>query len=97
MDLVTRMPFSELKVDGAFVRGMGKEPGCSAAVSAAISVGNEMNIEVIAEGVETRAQVQELLNAGCCVGQGYGFSPPLEVEDFVELVCSDRMAELPQC
>ncbi|MEB5932397.1 EAL domain-containing protein [Pseudomonas mosselii] len=86
LDLLTRLPFSELKIDGRFVRGMGLEPGCNAAVTGAISIAREMGLAFIAEGIETQEQVRKLLELGCCSGQGYALSRPLEVEDFIAKV-----------
>jgi EAL domain-containing protein (putative c-di-GMP-specific phosphodiesterase class I) len=86
LDLLTRMPFSELKIDGRFVRGMSREPGCTAAVTGAISVAREMGLAFIAEGIETQEQVQALLAEGCRIGQGFALARPMEVDEFMEAV-----------
>lgn len=83
LDLLTKLPFSELKIDGHFVREMRRNEGCEAAVSAAISLGRVMNMRVVAEGVETPELAELLLSQGCEIGQGYALSPPLEVEGFI--------------
>ncbi|MNJ22659.1 Phytochrome-like protein cph2 [compost metagenome] len=89
LDLLTRLPFSELKIDGRFVRAMDQEPGCKATVHAAISIAREMNLECIAEGIESCGQMEALLNEGCRFGQGFALSPPLEVDDFVCALASN--------
>ncbi|KAF1030675.1 MAG: Phytochrome-like protein cph2 [Pseudomonas sp.] len=86
LDLLTRLPFSELKLDRSFVRGMGSEAGCTAAVTGAISIAREMGLTFIAEGIETPEQVQALLSEGCRFGQGFALSRPLEVDDFIAAV-----------
>ncbi|NMZ40128.1 EAL domain-containing protein [Pseudomonas proteolytica] len=68
---------------------MGRVPGCKAAVSSAISIANEMNLEFIAEGIETSEQVEALLSEGCQFGQGFGLCSPLEVDDFVWALSSN--------
>lgn len=94
LDLLTRLPFSELKIDGRFVRGMAHEPGCRAVVSGAISLAREMNLEFVAEGIETSEQIEALLKEGCRVGQGFALSPPLEVNDFIcALASNDRASK----
>lgn len=89
LDLLTKLPFSELKMDGRFVRGMGREPGCKAAVTGAISIAREMNLAFIAEGIETPAQIEALLSEGCQFGQGFALSPLLEVNDFISALSSN--------
>lgn len=89
LDLLTRLPFSELKIDGRFVRGMADEPGCRAAVCGAIALARDLNIAFVAEGIETVEQMEALLNEGCHVGQGFALSPQLEVNDFITALASN--------
>lgn len=92
LNLLTRLPFSELKIDGRFVRGMAHKPGCRAAVSGAIAIAREMKLEFVAEGIETPEQIETLLDAGCRVGQGFALSPPLEVNDFIRALASNAQS-----
>jgi len=94
LDLLTKLPFSEVKIDGNFVRKMRSEPGCKAAVLSAISIANEMSIDCIAEGIETPEQLKDLLFAGCKYGQGFALSPPLEVSKFIEAVACNALGEI---
>lgn len=84
LDLLTKLPFSELKIDGRFVRRMRSEPGCKGAVSSAISIARDMNIDFIADGIETPEQLEDLLSEGCRYGQGFALSAPLEVNKFLQ-------------
>ncbi|ROL76598.1 hypothetical protein BLX41_14490 [Pseudomonas protegens] len=85
IDLLTQMPFSKLKIDGRFVQGMGDDCGCCAAVCAAISIGQTMELDIIAEGIESSSQIDALLQLGCRTGQGFALSTPLEVDEFMRL------------
>ena len=67
----------ELKIDQSFVRDILCDSNDSAIVEAMISIGNKFNLEVIAEGVETKEQYEKLLEMGCCYFQGYFFGKPV--------------------
>ncbi len=86
IDLLTQMPFNTLKIDGRFVRGMAHDPGCCAAVSAAMSIGQDMGLDIVAEGIESAWQVDALLERGCRIGQGLALSSPLEVDEFMRVL-----------
>jgi len=77
---LTSLPISELKIDGSFVRGLGVAARSAAVATAIIALGRSLGLEVVAEGVETRAQVVCLKLAGCDVAQGYHFSRPLSLQ-----------------
>lgn len=88
IDLLTQMPFSKLKIDGRFVQGMADDCGCCAAVCAAISIGQAMDLDVIAEGIESSSQVEALLKYGYRTGQGFALSLPLEVDEFIRALAT---------
>ncbi|OAE71653.1 hypothetical protein A7J71_20605 [Achromobacter insolitus] len=90
IDLLTQMPFSELKIDGRFVRNMVTDAGCNAAVSAAIAMAKAMLLNIVAEGIESKKHMEALLEQGCRIGQGFALCLPLEVEDFVRSVTEGR-------
>jgi diguanylate cyclase (GGDEF)-like protein/PAS domain S-box-containing protein len=70
-----RMAVDELKVDMSFVTGLGRRPEDEAIVAAVTGLGNALNLDVVAEGVETRLQANRLLELGCNLAQGYLFQP----------------------
>jgi len=76
-----RFPVSTLKIDRSFVAGLGISPDDHALVEAIIRLGETFDLDLVAEGVETEAQLSELQRLGCHAGQGYLFSRPLTVED----------------
>jgi diguanylate cyclase (GGDEF)-like protein/PAS domain S-box-containing protein len=75
-----RFPVDTLKLDQSFVQEISEDPGDATIVSAMINVANSLNLRVIAEGVETRAQLKFLQSHGCGEGQGYYFSHPVAAE-----------------
>jgi EAL domain-containing protein (putative c-di-GMP-specific phosphodiesterase class I) len=77
---LNRLPVDFLKIDRSFVEGLGKDPKYEEIVSAVIELARILNIEVIAEGVETADQVTRLQELGCHFAQGYYFSKPLPAE-----------------
>ncbi len=80
-------PVSRLKVDGSFVRGIGRTKDDEKIVEAVVRLGQSLGLTVVAEGVETIAQLQFLKDRACDEIQGYWLSkplPPTEFRRFVE-------------
>jgi diguanylate cyclase (GGDEF)-like protein/PAS domain S-box-containing protein len=77
-----RLPLDELKIDRAFVQDMMEDGPSGAIARVIISIGQVLNLSVIAEGVETDAQRDALLNLGCDSFQGYLFSRPVPADEF---------------
>jgi len=88
-----RFPIDKLKIDIAFVREITSNPNDAAIAQAIISMAHSLKLQVIAEGVETRPQLEYLRRARCDEIQGFFFSRPLEPRLLSELVRSGR--ELP--
>jgi diguanylate cyclase (GGDEF)-like protein/PAS domain S-box-containing protein len=85
------MPIDILKIDKAFIDELlngGEQP----LVESIIAMGHHMDMEVVAEGVETEAQKNTLEELGCLVFQGYYFSRPLEKDAFSEFVQTARQS-----
>lgn len=76
--------FDVLKLDRSFVSLVG-EPRINIILTSTIHMAEQLGMEVVAEGVETREQADFLLANGCCVAQGYYFSRPLPREEFFRL------------
>ncbi len=77
-----RMPLTQLKIDRSFVNDALTDENNAAIVRVIITLGNTLGFEVIAEGVETPAQRQFLIDNGCRVFQGYLLGRPMPIEDF---------------
>lgn len=83
------LPLDTLKIDQSFVRDVLSDPGDANIVRAIISMAYTLELEVIAEGVETEEVHEFLLAAGCRRFQGYLYQRPMSLEDFVALLVAD--------
>ncbi|MGE5656835.1 MAG: PAS domain S-box protein [Actinomycetota bacterium] len=82
-----RFPIDTLKIDRSFVRRLGKSGGQPLQiVRAIVTLAHNLGLEVIAEGIETREQLQELQHLECELGQGYLFSTPLDSSAATDLL-----------
>ena len=79
---LTRLPIDALKIDGSFVRGVVMDRDDAAIVQAIIGLAKNLDLRVIAEGLETPEQMAFLTNHGCEEAQGYLISRPLSAEEF---------------
>jgi diguanylate cyclase (GGDEF)-like protein/PAS domain S-box-containing protein len=89
LDHLREMPADVLKIDRSFVAGMAENSPDSALVAAAIAMGRALEMEVVAEGIETSEQVADLRELGCPLGQGYLFARPLPPEEIDTLLEAD--------
>jgi diguanylate cyclase (GGDEF)-like protein/PAS domain S-box-containing protein len=83
-----RFPIDKLKIDIAFVRDITTNPNDAAIALAIISMAHSLKLEVVAEGVETRAQLEYLRRSRCDEIQGYFYSRPLPADEVGKLVRS---------
>jgi len=81
-----QFPASALKLDQAFVRDIANDPARAAITRAVLAVAEELRLDVIAEGVETREERDLLVELGCERMQGYLFGRPLPAAEFERLV-----------
>jgi diguanylate cyclase (GGDEF)-like protein/PAS domain S-box-containing protein len=87
---LARLPLDQLKIDGAFVRNLSKKGNDATIARTIITMGREMTMNVIAEGVETVEQRDFLKIHGCHAYQGYLFSRPLPLDELEEFVKGDH-------
>jgi diguanylate cyclase (GGDEF)-like protein/PAS domain S-box-containing protein len=81
LSYLKRFPVDAVKVDRSFVDGLANDPEDIAIVAAIISLAHSLGIAVIAEGVETEAQLEALQSMGCELAQGYMFSKAVPADD----------------
>lgn len=77
------LPITELKIDRGFMRDFDSEPAALSLARAAIRIGQSLGLKVVAEGVETEAQRQVLVDLDCDVAQGFFYSRALDPESLV--------------
>jgi diguanylate cyclase (GGDEF)-like protein/PAS domain S-box-containing protein len=87
---VKHFPIDRLKIDQSFVRDLGSNPHDAAIVRAIVSLGHSLELEVIAEGVESAEQVELLQAEGCDEVQGYFFGKPMPASEFVSLAVGEQ-------
>ena len=83
---LTSLPVDILKIDRCFVSELDGTVKGSAVAQAVIRLGHALNLDIIAEGIETAAQAQELTLLGCPLAQGYHFARPLDSQRVTELL-----------
>jgi EAL domain-containing protein (putative c-di-GMP-specific phosphodiesterase class I) len=77
---LARLPFSELKIDQSFVRGCEEDRDMAKIVDASVGLARAFNMIVVVEGVDSPEALARMRRAGCDIGQGYIFAPPMTVE-----------------
>jgi EAL domain-containing protein (putative c-di-GMP-specific phosphodiesterase class I) len=77
-----RLPVTTLKIDHSFVRGLPDDPDCVAIVRAVAAMAGNLGIALVAEGVETAAQLEFIRKLGCRQAEGYLFARPQPAERF---------------
>lgn len=85
-----KFPLDILKIDRSFVKEILVDPECTAITTAIIALAKSLKLDIIAEGVETKEQMELLLQMGCEKQQGNYLSPPLSLTDLEEFVRQGR-------
>jgi EAL domain-containing protein (putative c-di-GMP-specific phosphodiesterase class I) len=83
-------PLSEIKLDRSFVTDLRASRFKSIIVESVVKIGQALNADVTAEGVETASEVASLRGLGCPLGQGFFFSRPLPEREFQNLIRIDQ-------
>jgi diguanylate cyclase len=94
MSYLRRFPIDKLKIDRVFIDEIASRPEDASIVRAIVSLAHSLRLKVVAEGVETPAQLEFLKTAGCDEYQGYHFSRPLPAANFERLVRESHTADV---
>lgn len=95
LSYLRQFPVDVLKIDRSFVRDIVEDTDCLAIARSIIALAHTLDIRVIAEGVETEAQLRLMIEHGCDEVQGYYFSRPIPHEAFFDLAQSQGRFDLP--
>ncbi|MEY2458550.1 MAG: hypothetical protein QOG30_380, partial [Acidimicrobiaceae bacterium] len=87
-----QFPVDELKIDRAFINDLTVRPDQRTLVAAMVAMGKALGMKIVAEGVETTAQLAVLRELGCNLGQGYLFAPPQPAADVTPLLLRPTLA-----
>jgi diguanylate cyclase (GGDEF)-like protein len=87
-------PFDKIKIDQAFIANLDHTPQSAAIIRAVIGLGHGLKLPIVAEGVETRSQLEFLARESCDEVQGYLFGRPGPIGNFAELVGRPAVEEL---
>lgn len=83
---LSRIPFTELKIDQTFVTGAGTQPSLRSVIESSVQLAKKLGLKTVGEGVETRDDWLCLKQAGCEIAQGYFIAKPMEGEQFLSWV-----------
>jgi diguanylate cyclase (GGDEF)-like protein/PAS domain S-box-containing protein len=96
LSYLKRFPIDVLKVDKSFVDDVGDSEKASALAKAIVQLGQSLNLETVAEGIEKARQVESLRALGCRYGQGFFFARPVPPEQMDELLPRMASGEAPK-
>ncbi|WP_281686885.1 EAL domain-containing protein [Pseudomonas citronellolis] len=83
LERLCQMPFNEIKLDAGFVRNMMQQGSYRAVIRNTLKLARELDMTVVAEGIESEAQLNCLKLMGCDVGQGYYYARPMSSVDLM--------------
>jgi diguanylate cyclase (GGDEF)-like protein len=95
LNRLRQMPLDTLKIDRSFVSEIGSVGDDAPIVTATIAMAHSLGLSVVAEGVETEAQLAYLRHGGCDLAQGYLIGHPAEAATLIELLAGTRPAASP--
>jgi EAL domain-containing protein (putative c-di-GMP-specific phosphodiesterase class I) len=90
LNYLRRFPVDSLKIDRSFISDVASDLSAAAVATSIVAIAHSLGLYAIAEGVETREQLDFLRSCGCDSFQGYYFSRPLPAEAFAELLTEGR-------
>jgi diguanylate cyclase (GGDEF)-like protein len=96
LQYLRKFPIDAIKIDRAFVSDVTNNPDCAAITKAIIGLGRDLNLDVVAEGIEDPTQAVHLVREGCQIGQGFAYSRPMPGPDCLQwLIARRNLRRLP--
>ena len=89
LNLLTKLPIDELKIDKSFVDDIQLDGNARSMAEGIIAIGKKLGLSVVAEGVETVGQLDQLNEMGCDIYQGYYFAKPLSIDE-LNIFCTNH-------
>ena len=86
LSYLKKLPLDELKIDRSFIKGVANHADSRAIVSAIVSLARSLKLSTVAEGIETKEELEILRKLGCTQYQGFLFSPPVPAKELMELL-----------
>jgi EAL domain-containing protein (putative c-di-GMP-specific phosphodiesterase class I) len=86
LNILRYLPIDTLKIDKSFVDDIMEDLNTAPIIKTIIDMGTNLNLNIIAEGIENKKQLEFLKENGCDFGQGYFFSRPLPVDDVIKIL-----------
>ena len=90
LNMLSKLPIDILKLDMSFVHSIEKDKNSKIMLKVIMNLAKELNLVVVAEGVETEKQVDTLKGMGCQYAQGYYYSPPVSEEKLDQMFIEDK-------
>lgn len=90
---VKDLPIDALKIDRVFIKDIGVDHQCEAIINAILGIGKSLDLEVVAEGVESVEQLEYLKENGCHVVQGFYYSEALEVDELINILKKNKLSK----
>lgn len=84
LDRLSELPFSEIKLDRAFIRKMQSQPKSAAIISCSVALARALGVSLVIEGVETTEQQVRLIELGATLAQGFLFARPMPEAHFID-------------
>jgi len=91
MSYLRELPVHRLKIDKSFIAEVDESKAAAAIARAIVTMGQSLDLEIVAEGVETQSQLDYLREVGCDEVQGYFFGRPMPANEFEEFLKSWRI------
>ncbi|WP_095169692.1 EAL domain-containing protein [Pseudomonas sp. Irchel 3H3] len=93
MNLLANLSFDEMKIDGSFVRDVGRHSSSRKVIGGIANWAELLNLSLVAEGIEDESTIPLLHRLGCRIGQGYALARPMEIDAFLNFITQKEMSQ----